>query len=117
MKIYDHQIGHGKYLPHYLVENRGITPLDRDVWRGKPYQDNLCFFHCITLHNSCHTKNLERDTRHYYQHYREAGLAKKKFHGVKLNELDELEKLYEVNTQVHNLTPTQAHGEDKDAKE
>ena len=116
-KLRDHPIGRGKYLPHYLVENRGIIPLDRNHNTGKPYQDNLCFFRCLALHNCCHTKNLERDTKHYYQQYREAGLAKKKFHGVKLSELGELEKLYEVNIQVYNLAPTQTHGEEQEETE
>ena len=102
---------------YYLVENRGITPLDCDIRRGKQYQDNLCFFGCLALHNGCHTKNLERDTKHYYQQYREAGLVKKKFHGVKLSELDELEKLYEVNIQVYSLAPTQSHGEEEEEEE
>ena len=92
-KIRDHPIGRGKYLPSYIVENRGIAPLDRNIQRGKPYEDNLCFFRCLALHNGCHTKNLERDTKYYYQQYREAELRTKKFHGVKLSELDDLEKL------------------------
>ena len=66
-KLRDHPIGRGKYLPHYLVENRGIDALENNYKTGKPYQDNLCFFRCLTLHNGCHTKNLERDTKHYYQ--------------------------------------------------
>ena len=70
---------------------------------GKPYEDNLCFFRCLALHTGCHTKNLERETKHYYQQYREAGLSKKKFHGVKLSELDDLEKLFEVNIQAFVL--------------
>lgn len=28
-KIHEHPIGRGKYLPGYIVENRGIIPLDR----------------------------------------------------------------------------------------
>ena len=96
-KIRDHPIGRGKYLPGYIVDNSGITPLDRNIQTGKPYEDNLCFFCCLALHNGCHTKNLERDTQYYYQQYRDAGLSKKKFYGVKLNEPDDLEKVYEVN--------------------
>ena len=33
---------------------------------------------------------------------------------MKLNELDELEKLFEVNIQVYNLAPTQSHGEEQE---
>ena len=113
-KIRDHPIGRGKHLPGYVVDNRGIEPLENNVKTGKPYEDNLCFLRCLSLYNGCHTRNLERDTQYYYQQYRGAGLGKKKFHGVKLSELDELEKLYEVNIQVYSLAPTQSHSEDED---
>ena len=43
--------------------------------------------------------------------------SKKRFHGVKLSELDELEKLYEVNIRVYSLAPTQTHSEDEDNEE
>ena len=112
-KIRDHPFDRGKYPPGYIVDNMGITPPDRDIRRGRPYEDNLCFFRCLALHDCCHTKNLERDTKHYYQQYRDAGLSKKKFHGVKLFELDNLEKLSEVCS----LTPTQSHSEDEDNEE
>ena len=102
-KLRDHPIGRGSHLPGYIAENHGIAPLDRTRQTGKPYQDNLCFFRCLALHNGCHTKNLEWDTKYYYQQYREADLSKNKFHGVKLSKLDDLEKLYEVNIQVYNL--------------
>ena len=59
-KIRDHPIGRGKHLPGYVVDNRGIEPLENNVKTGKPYEDNLCFFRCLVLRNGCHTKNLER---------------------------------------------------------
>ena len=68
------------------------------------------FFYCLALHNGCHRKNLERDTQYYYEQYREAGLSKKKFHVVKISELDKLEKLFKVNIQVYSLASTQTHG-------
>ena len=75
---------------------------------------NLILF--SSLPTGCHTKNLERDTKHHHQQYREAGLSKKKFHGVKLSELNKLEKLYDVNIQVYSLAPTHNHREE-DAQE
>ena len=42
---------------------------------------------------------------------------KKKFHGVKLSELDELEKLYKVKIQVYSLALTQNHREDNEDNE
>ena len=113
-KIRDHPIGRGKYLPGYIVDNSGITPLDRNIQTGKPYEDNLCFFRCLALHNGYHTKNLERDTQYYYQQYRDAGLSKKKFDGVKLSELDQLEKVYEVNIQVYSLNSSTEEEDDNE---
>ena len=106
-KLRDHPIGRGKYLPGYTTEKGGIDALENDRNTGRPYEDNLCSFRCLALHNGCHTKNLERDTKHYYEKYR----------GVKLGELDELEKLYEVNIKVYSLAPTQSHGEDDEVNE
>ena len=91
--------------------------MENNAKTGKPYEDNLCFFRCLALNNDCYTKNLKRDTQYYYQRYRDAGLSKKKFHGVQISELDELEKLFEVNIQVYSLAPTQTHGEDEDNEE
>ena len=68
-KIKGHPIGRGKNLPHYIVENRGIVPLDSKEKTGKPYNDNLCFFRALALHNGCQKKNLERDTKHYYERW------------------------------------------------
>lgn len=42
---------------------------------------------------------------------------KKKFHSVKLSELDEVEKLYKVKIQVYSLAPTQTHREDNEENE
>ena len=91
--------------------------MENNANTGKPYEDNLYFFRCLAVHNGYHTKNLERDTQYYYQQYRDAGLGKKKFHAVKISELDDLEKLYEVNIQVYSLAPTQSHSEDEDNEE
>jgi len=72
------------------VENRGINVLDTNLQTGKPYNDNLCFFRALALHNGCYKKNLERDTQHYFERYRQTVLEKKKFSGVKLEEIPEL---------------------------
>lgn len=67
-KVVDHPIGRGKTtLPHYIVENRGIDPLDCDKRTAIPYEDNLCFFRALALYNGAHLKNLERDTKYYFE--------------------------------------------------
>ncbi|CAH3132565.1 unnamed protein product [Porites lobata] len=111
-KLRGHPIGRGQSLPHYIVENRGIDALDSNRRTGKIYGDNLCFFRALALHNGSHTKNLERDAKHYYEKYREFFPEKKKFCGVKLKELIDLEHLYEVNIFVYSLEPTKPDGEE-----
>ena len=113
-KIRDHPIGRGTDLPEYLSNNNGLLPLDRDHKTGKVYSDNLCFFRALALHNGCHPKNLERDAKHYYERYREALFDKKKFCGVKLKELPDIEHLFEVNIFVYALEPTKPDGEEGD---
>ena len=83
-KLRGHPIGRGQSLPHKIVENRGIDALDSNRQTGKVYNDNLCFFRALALHNGCHTKSLERDAKHYYEKYRETLFDKKKFCDVKL---------------------------------
>ena len=85
-KSREHPIGRGKYLPRYISDNYSLNVLESNTQTGKPYEDNLCFFHSLALHNGCHMKNLECDSKHYYHQSREAGLVKKKFHGVKISE-------------------------------
>ena len=68
-KLRGHPIGRGTDLPDYLSKNNGLLPLDRNHNTGKPYNDNLCFFRALALHNGCHPKNLERDAKHYYEQY------------------------------------------------
>ena len=113
-KIRGHPIGRGTDLPKYLSNNNGLLPLDRDHKTGKVYSDNLCFFRALALHNGCHPKNLERDAKHYYERYREALFDKKKFCGVKLKELPDIEHLFEVNIFVYALEPTKPDGEEGD---
>ena len=55
-KLRGHPIGRGTDLPAYLAENHGLVALDRNHKNGRPYNDNLCFFRALTVHNGCHTK-------------------------------------------------------------
>ena len=116
-KLRGHPVGRDSDLPPYLSKNNGSLPLDCNAWKSKIYNDNLCFFRTLALHKGCHSKNLERDAKHYYEQYRETWPDKKKFCGVKLKELPELEHLYEVNIFVYSLEPTKPDGEEDDDTE
>ena len=66
-KVRDHPIGYSLLLPPYILNNKAIVSLECDKNTGRPYQDQLCFFRCLALHNGCHLKNMERDTKHYFE--------------------------------------------------
>ncbi|CAB3985404.1 Zinc finger and SCAN domain-containing 22 [Paramuricea clavata] len=107
-KLRDHPIGRSVRLPKYVLENPAIVSLDCDSNTSLPYEDKLCFFRCLAMHKGCHPKNLERDTHHFYEQYSEDD----DFDGVTLEELPELEKLFELNIYVYRLT--ELHDEDED---
>ena len=113
-KLRGHPTGTGQSLRHYIVENCDIDALDSNRQTRKIYSDKMCFFRALALHNGCHPKNVERDAQHYYEQYREFFPEKKKFFGVKLKELPDLEHLYEVNISVYSLEPTKPDGEEGD---
>ena len=98
-KLRDHPIGRSVRLPKYVLESRAIVSLDCSKQTGLPYEDKLCFFRCLALHRGCHPHNLERDTQHFYEQYSEDD----DFDGVTLEELPELEKLFELNIYVYHL--------------
>ena len=110
-KLRDHPIGRSVRLPKYVLDNPAIVSLDCDKNTGLPYEDKLCFFRCLALHRGCHSKNLERDTQHFYEQYDDSD----DFDGVTLEELPELEKLFELNIYVYRLT--ELHDEDQDTTE
>jgi hypothetical protein len=62
----------------------------------------------LALHRGCHPKNLERDTQHFYEQYDDSDY----FDGVTLEELPELEKLFELNIYVYRLV--ECYDEDND---
>jgi len=66
-KLRGHPIGRSGILPTYIVNNKAVYVLDCDKNTGNPYHDQLCFFRCLALHNGCRLKNLERDTKHYFE--------------------------------------------------
>ena len=99
-KLRDHPIGHSTCLPKYVLENPAIVSLDCNKRTGIPYEDKLCFFRCLALHRGCHPHNLERDTQHYSERY---AVDVENFDGVTLEELPDLEKLFELNIYAYRL--------------
>ncbi|XP_031574894.1 uncharacterized protein LOC116308570 [Actinia tenebrosa] len=108
-KLREHPIGRSSLLPSYILNNKAIVALNCDDRTGLPYIDLLWFFRCLAVHNGCHTKNLERDTKHYLERFCQTNPIE--FAGVELEDLSVLEKLFEVNIAVYSLEPTRPEGE------
>ena len=109
IKLRDHPIGRSTRLPKYVFENPAIVSLDCSKKTGLPYKDKLSFFRCLALHRGCHPKNLERDTHYFYEQYSDD----EEFDGVTLEELPELEKLFELNIYVYRLVECYDEENDK----
>ena len=93
-KILQHPIGCvGIVLPPHIKRNKSIIGLETDG-KGRPYVDNLCLFRCLGLH-------LGRDVTTLYEEYTDQPVWK--FEGVVIDELHNVESMFEVNIVVYNL--------------
>ena len=89
-RIDDHPIGCvGVALPDYVKHNKAIVGLETDG-KGRTYVDNLC----LGLH-------LGRDVTTLYEEYTDQPVWK--FEGVVIDELHNVESMFEVNIVVYKL--------------
>ena len=100
-KLRRHPIGKSTKLPSYVLNNPAVVSLECNEHSGEPYKDNLCLFRCLALHRGCDPHNLERDTKYFYKRYTDVSINE--FEGVSLDELPDLEKLFELNIYVYEL--------------
>lgn len=59
-------VGNGN-LPQYLIEKRSMYSLVINQQNGKKYEDNLCLFRCLAVHNGYDLLSLETPTKDYYK--------------------------------------------------
>ena len=98
-RILQHPIGCvGIVLPPYVKFNKALTALEKDH-HSRPYVDNLCLFRCIGLH-------LGHDPKALYAKYTNQPVQM--FEGVTIDELHNVETLFEVNIIVYKLSDTSA---------
>ncbi|XP_019633286.1 PREDICTED: uncharacterized protein LOC109476724, partial [Branchiostoma belcheri] len=112
-KLGNHPIGAPMNLPAYLVNNKAIVTLQSGT--NGPFDDNLCFFRCLAAHYGKNPKQLERPTKILLKQYMEArDMAEKDFCGVSLEDLADIEKLFQVNVYVYSLRPNDEEDEKND---
>ena len=97
----NHPIGTGSHLPDYLRNNHGLISLTANIKTGKAYNDHLCFFRCLAIHITNNPRSVERLTKELFYKYTENSIIT--FGGVKLDELENISKLFNVGINVYEL--------------
>ena len=100
-KIIHHPIGCvGVTLPDYLKHNKAIVGLAKDE-HGATYNDNLCLFRCLALHQGCDVRHLEATVVTLYAKYTDTLVHD--FAGVTIDDLSKIEATFGVNVVVYKL--------------
>ena len=101
-RIVDHPIGCvGINLPDYVKNNKAIVGLEKDRYRMTTYNDNLCLFRCLALHQGCDVRHLEATVSTLYAKYTDTPVHD--FAGVTLDDLSKIEATFDVNVVVYKL--------------
>jgi len=64
--------GSGKVIPDYVKSNRGLCALVTNKKTGVAYEDHLCLFRCLSLHQDKDVGNCERNTHRNFEKYCQA---------------------------------------------
>ena len=100
-KIVKHPIGCvGVTLPDYLKHNKAVVGLAKDE-HGATYNDNLCLFRCLTLHQGCDVRCIEATVVTLYAKYTDTLVHD--FAGVTIDDLHKVESKFKTNVVVYQL--------------
>ena len=101
-RIIHHPIGCvGVTLPDYLKHNKAVVGLEKDHHRNATYNDNLCLFRCLALHQGCDVRHLEATVVTLYAKYTDTLVHN--FAGVTIDDLSKIEATFGVNVVVYKL--------------
>jgi len=101
----DHPIGCGKVIPDFVKNNKGLYTLVTNKKTGAAYENDLCLFRCLLLHQDKHVSNCEHNTHRNFEKYCQAfSVNPRSFPGVTLFDLCAVEDLFEVNLMVYELS-------------
>ena len=65
-------MGSGKVIPDYVKSNKGLYALVTNKKTGVAYEDNLCLFRCLSLHQDKDVGNCECSTLRNFEKYCQA---------------------------------------------
>ena len=101
-RIVQHPIGGvGVNLPDYVKHNKAIVGLEKDRYRMTTYNDNICLFQCLALHQGCDVRHLEATVVTLYTKYTDTSVHD--FAGVTIDDLSKIEATFGVNVVVYKL--------------
>ena len=101
-RIIHHPIGFvGVTLPDYLKHNKAVVGLEKDHHRNATYNDNICLFRCLALHQGCDVRHLEATVVTLYAKYTDTLVHD--FAGVTIDYLSKIEATFGVNVVVYKL--------------
>jgi len=112
-KLHGHvRVGDGKVsLPSHLVRNRHLVAMDKKD--GVAYEDNLCFFRCLSVAGMSEERRKRAKSRpseeeakaflRTYAAHRGEGWTGKTFPGVTFSDLVDLERVFDLKIFVFEL--------------
>ena len=92
-------------MPDHIKAKKCVLSFTHNAQDGEEYEDNLCMFRCLSFHISKKRKVSERLAKRLCQkwlnHKKSVSLIN--FKGVRLSQIPEFEKLFEVNINIFEL--------------
>ena len=105
-RIINHPIGYVAMtpLPTYSKKNKAVIGLEKEPIHGKRYNDNLCLFRCIALHQGGDVRCLESTVEKLYETYKQDDeVSMEEFAGITLDDLYRVETTFQTNVCVYKL--------------
>ena len=102
-RILQHPIGYvDVVLSDYVKRNKAIVGLEKDRYRMTTYNDNLCLFRCLAIHQGCDVRCIEATVATLYAKYTD-NTPVHDFAGVTLDDLHKVESKFKTNVVVYQL--------------
>ena len=104
-RIVQHPIGCvGVTLPDYVKHNKAIVGLEKDHHRNATYNDNLCLFRCLALHQGCDVRHLDATVVTLYAKFTDTLVHD--FAGVTIEDVHKVETKFKTNVVIYQLVKT-----------
>ena len=98
--------GESEMLPKHILNSRAIHALTHNRITKEPFNDNLCVFRCLALHEGHNIRTLEKITKRYFRQWvKFKKMPERNFSGLRLDEkeIELFEKCFSVNINIYEL--------------